>query len=526
MKEFFPTPCSSWAEKLAATHPDDLTSTERQQLQAHMASCSTCSAIRTEYEIMGHAISQLPTIKPVPRLSPALSNLLNAQTYPTNGTLAGIGTVSPAPSSPSTASHSTRNTRRRQISPAISTLAAVLVVAALLGSFLILFASRHPGTGHSSDTRAWHIIPSANPGSADNALLSIAALSANDAWAVGFTSNTSASQASRTLIEHWNGAQWSVVASPNSAMPINMLNDVVALSTDDIWAVGFTTTISEPPMQPLIEHWNGARWSIVSIPALAQHPEGQRNTLSRLIVLSANNVWGVGTSLDRSGHSTALIVHWNGTTWTIVHSPSPGSLSNELHGAVAISANDIWAVGYFANGNPNTPTTVEHTLIEHWDGIRWSIVPSPEVGSIDNVLNAATAVSANDIWAIGIASSSSSTPMGMGQSLIEHWNGVRWSVVKGPNAGPVENFDSLTALAANDIWAVGVSSNGSGVSEVEGLTLHWDGSQWRIIPSPNPENSTLLSGIGKIPGSRSIWAAGYYNNPSNNKTYALTLLYH
>ena len=472
MKEFFPLPCSPWAEKLAATHPDDLTSTERQQLQAHLASCASCSAIRAEYEIMGRAISQLPTIDPVPELSPALSALLNAQMYPANETLVGNGSVSPAPIRPSASFHAARNALRRQIAPVISTLAAVLVVGALLSSFLVLLAFHHTRTGHASDTGAWQIIPSANPGSASNALLSVAALSVNDAWAVGFTSNTFASQGS----------------------------------------------------QPLIEHWNGAQWSIVSMAELAQQSGGPSDTLSRLIVLSANNVWGVGTSLDRSGHSTTLIVHWTGTTWKIVPSPNPGSMSNELYGAVAVSANDIWAVGYFANGD--TPHTIRHTLIEHWDGLRWSIVPAPEVGSIDNVLNAATAVSANDIWAIGISSDSSSTPMGMGQTLIEHWDGLRWSIVKSPNAGPEENFASLTALAANDIWAVGIFSNGSGVSKVQGLTLHWDGSQWRIIPSPNPERSTLLSSIGKIPGSSSVWAVGYYNNPNNDKIYTLTLLYH
>ena len=525
MKEFFPLPCSPWAEKLAATHPDDLTSTERQQLQAHLASCASCSAIRAEYEIMGRAISQLPTIDPVPELSPALSALLNAQMYPANETLVGNGSVSPAPIRPSASFHAARNALRRQIAPVISTLAAVLVVGALLSSFLVLLAFHHTRTGHASDTGAWQIIPSANPGSASNALLSVAALSVNDAWAVGFTSNTSASQASQTLIEHWNGAQWRVVTSPNSVMAINMLNDVVALSTDDAWAVGFASnTFASQGSQPLIEHWNGAQWSIVSMAELAQQSGGPSDTLSRLIVLSANNVWGVGTSLDRSGHSTTLIVHWTGTTWKIVPSPNPGSMSNELYGAVAVSANDIWAVGYFADGD--TPHTIRHTLIEHWDGLRWSIVPSPEVGSIDNVLNAATAVSANDIWAIGISSDSSSTPMGMGQTLIEHWDGLRWSIVKSPNAGPEENFASLTALAANDIWAVGIFSNGSGVSKVQGLTLHWDGSQWRIIPSPNPERSTLLSSIGKIPGSSSVWAVGYYNNPNNDKIYTLTLLYH
>ena len=43
---------------------------------------------------------------------------------------------------------------------------------------------------------------------------------------------------SQTLIEHWNGTTWSVVASPNVGTQLNGLNGVTAVSTSDIWAVG------------------------------------------------------------------------------------------------------------------------------------------------------------------------------------------------------------------------------------------------------------------------------------------------
>lgn len=521
MKDFFPAPCSSWAEKLAATHPDDLTITEYNQLQAHLASCATCSAIRAEYESMGRAIGQLAPINQIPELSPALSKLFNAQTSSPKEEPIWIDRASLTALNPLRSLQATRKPLRRQISPIISTVAAVLVVVTLLSGFLLLFSSYHStGTGHSRRTGAWSIIPSANLASRSNALLSITAISANDAWAVGFTSPTSVSQASQTLIEHWNGMQWSVVTSPNSTMTINVLNDVVARSPDDVWAVGSASSSATQASQPLIEHWNGMQWSIVS-KSKGAHQQGESARLSRLVALSANNVWGVGTSIDPSGHSTTLIEHWTGTTWMIVPSPSPGSMQNELRGAVAVSANDIWAVGFFAN---STTQAMGHTLIEHWDGTRWSTVPSPEVGSNSTVLNAMTAVFANNIWAIGV-SSHNTTSLNMGHTLIEHWDGTRWSIVPSPNAGAEENFASLTAIATNDIWAVGISSNGSESNEVQGLTLHWDGGQWTIIPSPNLGGRTLLSSIGKVPGSSSVWAVGYSNNPNTNTTSTLTLRY-
>jgi hypothetical protein len=520
MKQPFPTPCPLWAEKLAATHPDDLTLAERQELQAHLASCRTCSAIRAEYEVMGQAISQLPTVNPDPGLPPRLLHLLNAQANHTTWIPPTPGSLPYVPTYPSMPSLSARNGRKEQMRTAVSTLAAVLVVAALLGSFLVLFTSHRTGTGHPGNTGTWHIIPSVNPGSMNNALLSVTALSASDAWAVGFTSNTPISGASQTLIEHWNGSQWSVVRSPNSTLAHNALNGVVALSTNDVWAVGYSfLTPSDGAYQPLVEHWNGSQWSIFKMPE--QRPGMRSSTFSRLIVLSDNNIWGMGTSTESDGHySATLIEHWNGTAWSIIPSPNPGLARNELRGAVALSANDIWAVGLSANGNSDT---LAQTLIEHWNGTAWSIVPTPRVGSSDNFLNAATAVSANNIWAVGVSSNSSSTFMG--QTLIEHWNGNAWSIVKSPSAGPEENFDSMTAIAANDIWAVGVSSNSSSADATQGLTLHWDGIQWSAVKSPNPGQNTLLSGIARIPGSRGVWTVGYYSYPSDKKVSTFTALY-
>lgn len=520
MKDVFPTPCSDWREKLAATHPDDLTPVAYKQLQAHIASCTVCSAISAEYEIIGIAISQLPGVDPIPEPSPALLKLLNASAYHADNTLVSSNNTSLVPMHRSAPFHSIGQIPRRQMSAAISTLAAVLVVVASLGSFLLLFASQQTRTGHSSSSKeAWQIIPSTNPGSVSNALLGVAALSENDAWAVGYTSNIGGNgAASQTLIEHWNGTQWSVVTSPHSVMYTNILNDVIALSTDDVWAVGFTLATSQSNGQQLIEHWDGIQWSIVKIPGVAQQLKGRSTILSRLVALSANNIWGIGTSTDRSGHSTTLTEQWTGTTWKIVPSPNPGSMINALHSAVAISANDIWAVGYFANSNSNL---TGQTLIEHWDGRQWSIVPSPKVGAPSAVLHAATALSTKDVWAIGISSTNENA---YGQSLIEHWDGRQWRIVTSPNVAKEEIFDSITTIAANDIWATGVSINHSKRGNSESLLLHWDGRKWHIVSSPNRGDTTVLADIEKIPGSSSVWATGYYQD-SNGKTSTWTLLY-
>lgn len=53
-------PCAAWAEKLAATHPDDLSPTEWAELEAHIAHCQACAAVRAEYRLMDDRIRNYP----------------------------------------------------------------------------------------------------------------------------------------------------------------------------------------------------------------------------------------------------------------------------------------------------------------------------------------------------------------------------------------------------------------------------------------------------------------------------------
>ena len=61
-------------------------------------------------------------------------------------------------------------------------------------------------------------------------------------------------------------------------------------------------------------------------------------------------------------------------------------------GVGVVAANDIWAVGH---SGPNA------TLIEHWDGTQWSIVPSPSI-SLGNIgLFGVAGAAADDVGAVG-----------------------------------------------------------------------------------------------------------------------------
>src|SRR5215469_16442609 len=126
--------------------------------------------------------------------------------------------------------------------------ASVLVIFTLLAAY-------------SPRAANWEVVASPNAGTQANSLSSVAAVADNDVWAVGWAWNQQLN-AYQTEIQHWNGANWSLVRSPNATTGYNLLNGVAAVSANNVWAVGQAATGNT--YQTLIEHWNGATWSIVS----------------------------------------------------------------------------------------------------------------------------------------------------------------------------------------------------------------------------------------------------------------------
>jgi len=248
--------------------------------------------------------------------------------------------------------------------------------------------------------------------------------------------------------------KWSIVKSPNAGSDVNELLGVAAVSTTNVWAVGYYT--KNGGAQTLIERWNGTSWKVVSSPNVGS----SGNVLYGVAAVSATNVWAVGGYINSSGLNQALIEHWNGTSWQVVSSPNVVSSDSGLVSVVAVSATNVWAAGGYANSRG-----VGQTLIEHWNGTSWQVVSSPNVaGSDTNSLYGVAAVSAHDIWAVGFYSP---TPTGAALTLIEHWNGTSWQVVSSPNVGSRDNFllGVTRVPSSSSLWAVGLYIDSSGSSK-------------------------------------------------------------
>jgi hypothetical protein len=289
----------------------------------------------------------------------------------------------------------------------------------------------------------------------------VASTSARNVWAVGGTNWFSPSQ---PLADRWSGKSWTRVATPN---PVGggYFNAVTATSTSNAWAVGLAGPGGPgvvAPTTPLIEHWNGRRWAEQRFPAV---PAGGQ--FAGVAASSAANAWAVGWT--GATVEQTLIDHWNGKSWTRVPSPNvPGATGNILKGITVLSGTSAWAVGSASVAGSSK------TLVMHWDGKRWTIVPSSTPDG-DAALFGVLATWASNIWAVGIVhpSTCSHHPPSC-QTLIEHWNSKRWKVLPSPNppSGYLNQLWALSATSRGNIWAVGTTDY------ARTLIVHWNGSSW------------------------------------------------
>jgi hypothetical protein len=166
-----------------------------------------------------------------------------------------------------------------------------------------------------------------------------------------------------------------------------------AVSATDIWAVG-TYLTTDSPYRTLILHWDGTSWTKVPSPSPAGTGSGDVNQLFAVTASSATSAWAVGDYGARGSVTKTLALHWNGTSWRRVASPNPGSAANML-GGVAASSASAWAAGTYKSGG------AAKTLILHWNGTAWKHVASPSPGG-GGRLDGAGASSPASIWTVGI----------------------------------------------------------------------------------------------------------------------------
>ena len=362
--------------------------------------------------------------------------------------------------------------------------------AVTLFGLSVAFFQDLPVQGQMQATPSFEVVatPNNNPNSE---LFAASASSPDDIWAVGQSTM------------HFDGTRWTAFPAPMIKGDNNsFLQGVVAISPTLAWAAGNVANGAHPGQ--VIEQWNGTRWNVFPGPKFGKK---ERANVFAMTASSANDVWAIGSLVNvGTGMVSPLFEHWNGTVWTA----TTGELSNGfLFGASADAANDAWAVGFSGSNKIETSAV-------HWDGTNWKSVTTPNVGEGPNKLNAVLALAPNDVWAVGFSTPVAPPKQAATLTLIEHFDGSSWAVVPSPNVGlnganQSNRLLGLTANSANDIWAFGSYFAPDGSGHQMTLLLHWDGTSWTASSSPSPTKggfSCDLLWAGVVSSSGDVWILG------------------
>jgi hypothetical protein len=348
-------------------------------------------------------------------------------------------------------------------------------------------------TSTAPPTCGFVVVAGPNASGLDNSLFDVAVLSSTDAWAVG-EYMVDGGGAVRALIQHYDGTVWTNVPSPNrlngtGRNQINSLRGVTAIAPDDVWAVGYTVSYDDP-YRTLTMHWDGTAWSIVDSPndtSLAY------NVLLDVAAVSSGDVWAVGGSPFGGVSARGLLVHFDGASWVLRPGPPNAEswASSTRTGVAAVSAADVWAVGdydpwhfdgtawtvpaagaQFANDVNAAPGEVwavgsfiadpygggvRYPIGYRFAGTGWQQQPAAyEPGGFNGVAVRA----ADDVVAVGYS--------GVSASALR-WTGTQWQPLGAGNANPapsttlaIANVLLGVAHAGTSMWAVGFYYSGTG----------------------------------------------------------------
>jgi hypothetical protein len=342
---------------------------------------------------------------------------------------------------------------------------------ALLAAVLPLLGAT--GAHAATDGSRWSIVPLTHWGT----VTGLSGISSSDLWAVGYFYDQYQGRY-RPLTEHWNGTKFRFISAPTATHGYNAFNAVTEVAPRDVWAVGYHTPVYYTyDWTPLIEHYDGTRWRVVS------SPYRNLGTLTAIAAVSATDVWAVGyRTINPYG---TLIEHWDGVRWSLLDDGHSAD-NSQFNGIVVKGPDDVWAGGSTQVGSANV------AFAEHWNGSAWTESIARNEQEYD-VFNAIADDHAGGLWGAGWQ-----TP-GLGyRQMGQHFDGNGWTMDRLPYVGaPNNNLYGVTSLGSQ-AWQVGYA-------KARPLIEHWNGSRWRVESNPARAGGVLYA-IATV-GSQ-IWVGG------------------
>ena len=183
--------------------------------------------------------------------------------------------------------------------------------------------------------------------------------------------------------------------------------------------------------------------------------------LSDIAVLAKDDIWAVATEINTE--SDDHLLHYDGKRWKREALPSALGASSYPPQLEEIGDKALWLRPKNSNGDDDSGSWAQ------WDGSRWTALPSPPPGEIDDL----EAAGPNDVWALGA------------ERTAHHWDGTRWTATQLPH-----RTTDLAIAGPDEVWAVGSRDTGPG-TELRGdlpygqpASMRWDGTRWKSVQTP------------------------------------------
>jgi len=267
------------------------------------------------------------------------------------------------------------------------------------------------------------------------------------------------------LVERWDGTSWQVQSLPADARD-GVLTAISCAGAGSCTAVG----------SPVIG-WNGSRWSI----------ELRSSPFTAVSCPALSSCVAVGTSQSGTPEAGA----WNGRRWRVGPMAGlPGYVQSVTVAGVSCWApTGCLAVGDYSYGATAQPTARyrDRALAEYWNGVRWEIVPPPDVARRDRLI-AVSCAGPRSCLAVGSVRAK--------LTLAERWNGGSWHVQRAANFGRL-GYNELTGVSCwSVVRCVAVGSYSLGVPFAD----IYNGQRWRLSLLPaGPRQAITGPAVSCVP---------------------------
>jgi hypothetical protein len=361
-----------------------------------------------------------------------------------------------------------------------------------------------------------------------------------------------------SLIERWNGTEWSIQSFERPGVFQDGLMAVSCSTPESCTAVG-AYEIQQHHWVAMVEQWNGERWRVQRSPAEASPyrnelfgvscvGESSCATVGNYVVggywlqlgmtrsetsmgvqstpsasgathglitgdscASSTACIAVGSYQNSSGTTVSLADAWNGVEWKTQATPNPpGAKATELRRVSCTSPSECTAVGAYTNSSGTIAT-----LAERFNGTKWEVQSTANPnGAKESRLSGVSCTSPTSCSAVGFYKNGGGSPF---LSFAESWNGKEWKLqtTENPLGATKVQLLGVSCSASSACTAVGTYTNSA--SEALSLTERLSGNEWKIQSTPNPSGGkgVELSGVS-CPQAASCTAVGSYTNGSGN----------